>query len=472
MDETLFYLVARTLKRLGLAQDKMPATLHDWQEFLLRINRGFFDFEQERYLLERSMEISSREMLQLNEKFEQAQSTAHLGLWIYDRIDDKTLWSKETYRLFGLNPTIAVPKFEEILAQVHDDDRFNLNQLIERAFSERSGYEAEFRIKNSRDDNFYWMFAKGEAQAPADKAMPCRTLAGIIMDISERKKSEEQLKILQKKLLLTARQAGMSEIATSVLHNIGNVLNSVNVSLILIKEIVDNTSSSHLIQTAKMLNDNLDNLANFLTSDQKGKLIPPYLQVFAEKFNNDTIEMQKEIENLSINIRHIENIVQIQKEISGVYPMNEKILISDVIDSAIKISCAMDNNNINIATVFETERHLTIDKEKLLQILLNLIKNAKEAVLASDKKNKKISIAVRKNEITSLCEIIIQDNGVGIPPENLTKIFSMGYTTKKTGHGFGLHSSALAAIELGGNLHAESEGKDKGAAFILKLPSK
>ena len=62
------------------------------------------------------------------------------------------------------------------------------------------------------------------------------------------------------------------------------------------------------------------------------------------------------------------------------------------------------------------------------------------------------------------------DNGIGIPADNLTRIFGHGFTTRKEGHGFGLHSGALAAKELGGALTVESDGPGKGATFTLEFP--
>jgi len=471
LETKLFYLVEKMLKRFNISMQKMPDNLADWQDFLMRINRGFFDFEQERYLLERSMEISSREMLELNDKFEQAQETAHIGLWIYDRRNEKIFWTKETYRLFGIDTSQAVPNYKDVLALVHEKDQKKLDELVDRAFNEGLGYEIEFRIKNKKQDaeSFHWVYAKGEIQTKINnEGETYHYLSGIIMDITNKKRAEEQLKELQQKLLLTARQAGMSEVATSVLHNIGNVLNSVNISLSLIKESLNKIKPAYLKETVKMFRENLPNTNTYFTADPKGKLVPSYLEVFSEQLNDSFTDINKEITNLDTNIQHIKSIVNMQTEISGVYGVNEKISLNDALDYALKINRSKDTNNITIVKDFEDIVYITTDKAKLLQILTNLIKNAKESVAASNNKNKFISIKIRSKG--DGCEMIIKDNGVGIPKENLTRIFSLGYTTKSSGHGFGLHSSANAATELGGKLHAESEGINKGATFKLQLP--
>jgi len=110
-----------------------------------------------------------------------------------------------------------------------------------------------------------------------------------------------------------------------------------------------------------------------------------------------------------------------------------------------------------------------VEKHKVLQILVNLIRNARHACEDSGHPEKRLTIQVRKS--ASVVRISVTDNGVGIPAENLTRIFNHGFTTRKSGHGFGLHSGAIAARETGGLLTAHSDGPGKGATFTLELPS-
>jgi C4-dicarboxylate-specific signal transduction histidine kinase len=109
-----------------------------------------------------------------------------------------------------------------------------------------------------------------------------------------------------------------------------------------------------------------------------------------------------------------------------------------------------------------------VDKHKVLQILVNLVRNAKYACDESGKTDKQITLRVDVAE--GGVRISVIDNGVGIPAENMGRLFTHGFTTRQSGHGFGLHSGALAAQELGGSLHAVSDGPGRGAAFILELP--
>jgi signal transduction histidine kinase len=110
-----------------------------------------------------------------------------------------------------------------------------------------------------------------------------------------------------------------------------------------------------------------------------------------------------------------------------------------------------------------------VDRHKVLQILVNLLTNAKYACDESNRPEKRINVWIRKDSSDHV-RIGVCDNGVGIAAENLNRVFEHGFTTRKTGHGFGLHSCALAARELGGSLTAQSDGPGKGATFILEIP--
>ena len=112
---------------------------------------------------------------------------------------------------------------------------------------------------------------------------------------------------------------------------------------------------------------------------------------------------------------------------------------------------------------------ISMDKHKVLQILVNLIRNAKYAMDATARRDKRLTVSIRLNP-ENFVELSVTDNGIGISRDNLTRIFSHGFTTKRDGHGFGLHSGAIAAREMGGRLYARSDGANQGATFILELP--
>ena len=110
------------------------------------------------------------------------------------------------------------------------------------------------------------------------------------------------------------------------------------------------------------------------------------------------------------------------------------------------------------------------DKHKVLQILVNLLRNAKHALEEGGGGDKRLKLRVGINGERRV-KISVSDNGVGIAPEHLSRIFEHGFTTRKEGHGFGLHSGALAAREMGGSLGAHSAGPGQGATFTLEFPA-
>ena len=290
-------------------------------------------------------------------------------------------------------------------------------------------------------------------------------------DITARKAAEAKLEDIHKRLLETSRQAGMAEVATSVLHNVGNVLNSVNVSATIVSDQMRDSKAQFVAKVAAMLRSNEDDLARFLTSDPKGKMIPAYLATLAGDLQTEQTTMSEELGHLCKNIEHIKEIVAMQQSFAKVSGVAETIPLTELVDDALRInSSALERHEVELTRDYQVRPTVTIERHKLMQILVNLIRNAKYACDESRRKDKKL--IVRISPCGERVRIAVIDNGVGIPKENLTRIFGHGFTTRKDGHGFGLHSGALVAKELGGSLVAESAGPGMGATFTIELPLK
>jgi len=283
---------------------------------------------------------------------------------------------------------------------------------------------------------------------------------------------KERTKLLEEthqKLLITARRAGMAEVATSVLHNIGNILNSANVSSSLLLEMMRKSHIENLFKVAEMIKEHISKQDEYLINDPQGKLIPDYLLALSKDIFNEHKNISVEINNLDVHLNHIESIVAMQKDISGIAGIKEKIFLEEIVDLAIQMGCSsLEDRSIKIVKNYQFDGVIVTEKSKLLQILVNLIQNAKDSLKSFSELSKLITITIKKTATT--CIISVKDNGSGITNDNLTKIFSIGFTTKIHGHGFGLHSSSIAAKELGGSLMAESAGIGKGATFIVELP--
>jgi len=267
-----------------------------------------------------------------------------------------------------------------------------------------------------------------------------------------------------------ARQLGMAEISASVLHNVGNVLNSVNVSANTIAEKISSSQSHHLDKLASLLSENKNNLPVFLTTDPRGMKVLDYISNLA-KYQQD--EHQKLSEEIKIALKHIatiRDIISTQQTLSKSVEMENIVLINEVIDEAILVSGLDLKQDILLEKNYKKIPSCFIDKVKLLQVLVNLLCNAKDALYAAPNDRKMISISTSLQNKT--ISIKVQDNGIGIAPNNSNKIFYYGYTTKETGHGFGLHTSALVMHEMGGDIQMKSEGVGKGAVFTMTLPFK
>lgn len=288
-------------------------------------------------------------------------------------------------------------------------------------------------------------------------------------DVTARKQSEAALAQLNRELLETSRQAGMAEVATGVLHNVGNVLNSVNVASSCIADNLRKSKAANLARAVALLKENETHLTEYLAHDPKGQQLLPYLAQLAEHITGEQAIAQQELADLQKHIDHIKDIVAMQQSFAKVSGVVEPVKVSELLEDALRMNeSALVRHDIKVVKDYETATVITVEKHKALQILVNLMRNAKQACETVARDEKKITLRVLGD--SEHVRITVADNGVGIPEENLTRIFSHGFTTKKNGHGFGLHSGALAAQEMGGALRVASPGPGQGAVFTLELP--
>jgi PAS domain S-box-containing protein len=290
----------------------------------------------------------------------------------------------------------------------------------------------------------------------------------VIEDITERRLAEAELERVHSQLLVASREAGMAEVATNVLHNVGNVLNSVNVSASIVAERIKKSKCSGLARVAALLQEHAADPTAFLTGAQ-GRHLPVYLQELAAALLAERDTAIAELEDLRANVEHIKEIVAMQQSYARRGGVTDLVDIRTLVDDSLRMNeGAISRHGITLVRDFQEVPQIVVDKHKVLQILVNLIRNAKYACDESGSAEKRVTVRVRAGN--GLMQIAVIDSGVGIPPENLGRIFNHGFTTRKDGHGFGLHSCALAAKELGGSLKGESDGPGRGATFTLTLP--
>jgi signal transduction histidine kinase len=279
----------------------------------------------------------------------------------------------------------------------------------------------------------------------------------------------EQLETVHKKLRDASHEAGMAEVATNVLHNVGNVLNSVNVSADLVAQQAQTSEAAGLARVVQVLREHEHDLGAFITTDGRGQHLVTHLGNLAEHLQAERTAIVREIESLRANIDHIKDIVTMQQQYAKLSGVKEIVSVVDLVEDSLRLNAgALVRHRVEVIRDFQDSPMVNLDKHKVLQILVNLVRNAKYACEESQCPERRVTLRVAVERGQARISVI--DNGVGIAPENLSRLFIHGFTTRASGHGFGLHSGALAAKELGGSLTVHSEGLGRGATFTLELP--
>jgi signal transduction histidine kinase len=380
-------------------------------------------------------------------------------------------WAWATYVITAISLVLSIVWFNSYLERRE-------KERLERLVAERTA-ELDQQVKETleksaalaaSEERYRQLNTELEARVVDRTAQLSKTNVDLKREIAERQRAEQEVDRVHKQLLTASHEAGMAEVATGVLHNVGNVLNSVNVSAGLATERLRALKISGVSRVAQLLREQGDRLAQFLTEDLRGRRVPSYLDQLAAQLEDERAEVEKELSGLVANVDHINQIVAMQQSYARVSGFLEPVALAELVEDAIKIhGGALARHGIELARDFEQLPPVLIDKHKVLQILVNLIDNSKHACDAATQAEKRVTIRIQAIG-PDREKIEISDTGVGIPPENLTRIFSQGFTTREGGHGFGLHSAVLAAHELGGTLTAQSDGLGHGATFTLELP--
>jgi PAS domain S-box-containing protein len=389
---------------------------------------------------------------------------------VWERTPDRagfTFVSRQSKDILGYEPQawLDTPSFWE--EKLEPQDAAKTIQTGHDLAARRQPYRYEYRMM-AADGRIVWLRESGTVLVEKDQPVAMR---GIFQDITQHKLDTEKLDKLNRQLMDTSRQAGMAEVATGVLHNVGNVLNSVSVSATLVADRLRRSKVDNLCRATALLREQNGHLVEFLTTDPKGKILPEYLGTVASQLAGEQTKLITLMTTVSQHIEHIKEIVAMQQsyaKVSGVY---ETLAVASLVEDALRMNAAaFDRHHIDLVREFdENLPAVCVDRHKVLQILINLFRNAKYAMAARSERDKRLVIRLGMASPDRV-KITVGDNGIGIDPEHLTRIFNHGFTTKKDGHGFGLHSGANAAKEMGGSLTAHSDGPGKGAEFTLALP--
>jgi PAS domain S-box-containing protein len=293
---------------------------------------------------------------------------------------------------------------------------------------------------------------------------------GISRDVTTTIETQKALEDANRQLMEATRQAGMAEVATGVLHNVGNVLTSINVTSNLLSDRFRDSKVTSIFKICALLREHASDLPGFFAKDPRAAKLPGYIESLATTLDKERTETMGDLATLLKSIDHVKDIIWMQQSYASVAGVVEPLQLPEAIEDALKLSNnALLRHNVHVERQFAKTPPARAERHKVLQILVNLISNAKKAMDCKEPSQRRLTLRIENTADETLLVKVI-DNGIGIPAENLTKVFSHGFTTRKDGHGFGLHSSALAARQMGGSLQAASEGTGRGATFTLELP--
>jgi PAS domain S-box-containing protein len=293
----------------------------------------------------------------------------------------------------------------------------------------------------------------------------------IVRDITHRRETEQRLAEAQQQLVDAAHKSGMAEMATGVLHNIGNLLNTAMLSVEQMDRSLKQSRLEGLNKATELLRQHVDDLPGFVAADERGKTLPHYLVRVKDALNDDHAALAAEVASLREKTAMMRDVIATQQSYARFGLQLQALDVVGVVEDALRVQqSALKRWDVAVERDYGPVPRVTAHKSKLLQVFTNLIKNGIDAMAQADvaDRPRRLRVAVDRAE-DGQARVRFSDAGCGIAPDNLTLIFTHGFTTKSDGHGFGLHDSALAMREMRGSLHAHSPGPGQGATFTVLL---
>jgi NO-binding membrane sensor protein with MHYT domain len=395
-----------------------------------------------------------------------ATEAAGIACWEYQVATRAVLWTANDIASLRAEGIDLHKDADALLAMIRLDDATAALGVIRTALAqERTVCGMKVRLLTPAGKTVH---VQVHARLFRDPQGQLDRLLGVAWDVSEQVSQEERRHELQMQLREVSRQAGMAEVATGVLHSVGNLLNSLGVSTTLVLSGLRDSRTANVTRVAKLLTDNGSRLGTFLESDPRGREIPTYLARLGEHLDTETRTLHTEMQAIASHVEHIGKIVAAQQTYARRGGATEEVDITELVNNAIALNFA-GMPDVVVHREYQPVPHLTLDRHKLIQILGNLLGNARHA-LRDLKQGAARGLTVRLRPVSQSLAIEVEDTGVGIEAAVLQRLFEFGFTTKKDGHGFGLHASANLAKELGGEISVHSDGPGRGARFTLCLP--
>ncbi len=404
------------------------------------------------------------ELEALSIRFGIATRAAQAGVWEWQEKTDELWWNDTLYTIYGCSMDTFKPSFAACVSMIHPDDLALAQAAWDNALQGSSQLQVKFRIIRSDGSTVH---LDTLAAMVIDPGTSERRLVGITLDISQRVAAEQRERLLQRQLRDASHQSGMAEVATGVLHNVGNVLNSLGVASSTVQARLKLSQFDRVEKVAAMLESHRGALGDFLVNDVRGKRLPEYITALGAQLKKDAEGLQEEIDAINGHVQYLCEIVQAQQSFARVGGAEEAVNVRELVDTALTLK-GQELTGVEIRREIAEMPEVLTDRYKLLQIIVNFIANACDAMAASGSSARRI--VIRGQLLRGELEIAVEDSGIGIPSDLLPRIWEFGFTTKAHGHGFGLHSSAVAAQQLGGTIAGDSAGPGLGSCFRVTIP--
>jgi PAS domain S-box-containing protein len=465
-------VMVTTGDEVGQMGNSFNAMVNDLRAAALKEQQYFDELKTLNHELEDRVQARTEELARSETKIRAVLDNIGEGILVIDNDGKVESLNPAAETIFGLGSETAIGMNSALLLSGNEIDNIaELNEFDDKndgLFHSEGDHQPREYVGQRADGSTFPMEFVVTSMSLGDEHMR----VCIVRDITSRKETEATLAEAQQSLVDAAHKSGMADMATGVLHNIGNILNSVNLAGEEIHRIASGSKVNGLLKANELLSQHQDNLGEFLINDAKGQKLPGYYLKMGPVLEGEVAEIKAEAKSLLEKTTMMKEVISTQQAYAKSGFHNEELNLPELVEDALKIQDAsLHKWGVKLHKQFNDTPICVGQKSKLLQVVTNLIKNAKEAMSGNDDFNKPKELSIETGVFNEHFAFIrVKDNGCGISEEQLAKIFNHGFTTKKQGHGFGLHTSANAMTEMKGSLKVDSDGVQQGASFTLSVP--
>jgi PAS domain S-box-containing protein len=400
----------------------------------------------------------------LTSRFNLATRTAGIGVFDHQVESGELWWSDVMYEIFALSVDGFKPTLEAWRALIHPEDQPRVRRSGDAALAARAALDIRYRIV--RPDGSIRHVQSISSFPHASPTLRSRRI-GVLLDVTERIDAERRERVLEVQLRESYHQAGLAETANGVLQSVEQALSGVGLAASTMRRDLAALRPERVGQVAQLIANNRADIASFLAEDVRGKYLPDFLLAIAGQIKGNAENLESELGQIETFIHHLRDVISAQQSLIPMGGTIEPTDLRDLVEVALLVQ-APDFARIHIERDYRDLPLILTDRHKLLQIVVCFVSNARDALLMGGIAPPRVVVRVFRDADDAVFSI--EDSGPGMSSDTLSHLWEFGFTTKRNGHGFGLHASALAAREIGARVSAESDGPGRGARFTVRLP--